>query len=101
MSISSPQGTHTLLQDRRILGNTCGILPFGTGLHGAHVWTEGLEWDLRAYILTRVLTADGEATSLGGFMSTSNHLAPGNDAGKVRLTTDAPIYWTVELKRGV
>ena len=41
---------------------------------------------------------DGETTSLAGFLSTSNHLAPDNAQGIVQVTTDAPIYWTVELQ---
>lgn len=74
-------GEHTLLHDRRVLGKTCGILPLGSS---AHVATRGLEWDL-----------DGATTSLGGFLSTSNHLA---GDGCVAVRTDAPVYWTVELK---
>lgn len=70
---------------RQVLGKTCGILPLGTGLHGAKVTTKGLEWDL-----------SGEASTLGGFLSTSNHLA--DPLGAVEVDTDEHIYWTVELQ---
>lgn len=35
---------------------------------------------------------------MGGFMPTSNHLAQGNPEGTVRVITDGPVYWTVELQ---
>lgn len=44
------------------------------------------------------LTTEGEPSFLGGFLSTSNHLAPDNSEGVVDLKTDAPFYWTVELQ---
>ena len=76
-------GTHLLRHDRRIHGKSCGLLPLGVA--AAHIHTQGLEWNLR-----------GEACSLGGFLSTSNHLV--HPDGDVHLTTDAPIYWTIELQ---
>ena len=76
-------GTHLLRHDRRIHGKSCGLLPLGVA--AAHIHTEGLEWNLQ-----------GEACSLGGFLSTSNHLV--HPDGDVHLTTDAPIYWTIELQ---
>ncbi|WFD36740.1 ribonuclease Z [Malassezia cuniculi] len=78
-----PKGEHTLVHNRQLLGKTCGILPLGSS---AHVSTRGLEWNL-----------NGELSSLGGFLSTSNHLAPDGD-GTVCVQTDSPVYWTVELK---
>ncbi|WFC95774.1 ribonuclease Z [Malassezia brasiliensis] len=41
----------------------------------------------------------GEPSFMGGFFSTSNHLAPDNPEGMVHIGTDAPVYWTVELQR--
>ena len=76
-------GTHLLRHDRRIHGKSCGLLPLGVA--AAHIHTQGLEWNLH-----------GEACSLGGFLSTSNHLV--HPDGDVHLTTDAPIYWTIELQ---
>lgn len=35
---------------------------------------------------------------MGGLVSTSNHIAPNNLDGIVRLFTDKPVYWTVELR---
>ncbi|WFD32508.1 ribonuclease Z [Malassezia sp. CBS 17886] len=84
-----PAGTHELRHNRAVLGKSCGLLPLGTGPPGARISTEGLEWNL-----------NGEASWLGGLLSTSNHLAPGNAAGIVRLTNDAPVYWTVEWRGG-
>ena len=89
VTVLLPAGDNRILHDRGMLGKTCGILPLGTSVH---VSTAGLEWNLGASLLT-----DGALTSLGGFLSTSNHLAPGGD-GTVELRTDAPVYWTVELK---
>ena len=83
VTVLLPEGHHRILHDRSLLGKTCGVLPLGTS---ACVSTAGLEWDLC-----------GELTSLGGFLSTSNHLAPGGD-GTVEVHTNAPVYWTVELK---
>ena len=55
-----------------------------------------------AYVLKladfRANSADGEAPFMGGFMPTSNHLAPDNPGGTVRVITDGPVYWTVELQ---
>jgi hypothetical protein len=41
---SLTQGEQVIQHDRSFLGKTCGILPLGTG--PAHVYTEGLEWNL-------------------------------------------------------
>lgn len=81
------RGTHTLHHDRRLLGKTCGILPLGIGMQGggARVTTQGLVWNL---------TSD-TTTHLGGLLSTSNALA---GDGTVTITTDTPVYWSVELK---
>ena len=35
---------------------------------------------------------------MGGFMPTSNHLAQAHPEGTVRVITDGPVYWTVELQ---
>ena len=55
-----------------------------------------------AYVLKRAdfrtNSADGEAPFLGGFMPTSNHLAQDDPEGTVRVITDGPVYWTVELQ---
>lgn len=86
-------GRHVLQHNRTILGKSCGILPLG--ISSAHIRTEGLEWNLGMY---EALTPASQKSSLGGFFSTSNHLAPDNEAGIVLIETDAPVYWTVELK---
>lgn len=81
------RGTHTITHDRRLFGKGCGILPLGIGMRGggARIQTSGLEWNL-----TRDMTSH-----LGGLISTSNHLV---DDGTVGLTTDVPVYWSIELK---
>ncbi|KAN0060819.1 hypothetical protein ACQY0O_007478 [Thecaphora frezii] len=78
-------GQHRLRMSRAVMGKTCGILPLGSGHDGARVTTKGLEWNLT-----------GEQTTLGGFLSTSNHLADAE--GAVELETDGAVYWTVELQ---
>ncbi|SJX63688.1 related to Ribonuclease Z / related to thiamin pyrophosphokinase 1 [Sporisorium reilianum f. sp. reilianum] len=80
-----PQGKHVLHMSRRVMGKTCGILPLGVGSSGAKVSTKGLEWNL-----------NGDSTTLGGFLSTSNHLY--DEKGVVRVENDEPVYWTVELR---
>ncbi|TKY84521.1 hypothetical protein EX895_006423 [Sporisorium graminicola] len=80
-----PQGKHVLHMSRQVMGKTCGILPLGVGNSGAKVSTKGLEWNL-----------EGDSTTLGGFLSTSNHLY--DDEGVVRVENDEPVYWTVELR---
>lgn len=87
------QGTHTLRHDRGILGKACGLLPLGVA--AARVHTEGFEWNLRTPTAAHT---DGNVSTLGGFMSTSNHFAPDNKHGVVTVSTDAPLYWTVELQ---
>ncbi|EPQ30055.1 uncharacterized protein PFL1_02172 [Pseudozyma flocculosa PF-1] len=80
-------GKHRLRMSRAVMGKTCGLLPLGVGNAGARISTKGLEWDL-----------EGEPPStLGGFLSTSNHLA--HPDGEVEVETDQPVYWTVELKQ--
>lgn len=80
-----PKGKHVLKMARQVLGKTCGILPLGVGNSGAKVTTKGLEWNL-----------EGDSTTLGGFLSTSNHLH--DKDGVVQVETDEPVYWTVELR---
>lgn len=80
-----PKGKHTLKMARQVMGKTCGILPLGVGNNGAKVTTRGLEWNL-----------EGDSTTLGGFLSTSNHLE--NQDGVVQVENDEPVYWTVELR---
>ena len=80
-----PKGKHTLRMARQVMGKTCGILPLGVGTSGAKVSTKGLEWNL-----------EGESTTLGGFLSTSNHLW--DKEGVVEVENDEPVYWTVELR---
>lgn len=80
-----PKGKHVLHMSRHVMGKTCGILPLGVGNSGAKVSTKGLEWNL-----------DGDSTTLGGFLSTSNHLY--DEQGVVRVENDEPVYWTVELR---
>ncbi|PWN48047.1 hypothetical protein IE53DRAFT_370951, partial [Violaceomyces palustris] len=91
-------GHHRLRLSRKVLGKTCGLLPLGSGSEGLRVMTKGLEWDL-----------DGSIEStLGGFLSTSNHLVPasGVEEGtnpdemvevEVWNRGPEPLYWTVEL----
>ncbi|WFD40892.1 ribonuclease Z [Malassezia japonica] len=85
-----PPGETYMYVDRNVLGKTCGVLPLGSGPSGAHIYTKGLEWNL-----------NGEASSIAGFFSTSNQLASTTegDSAKIWIKTDAPIYWTVELKK--
>ena len=45
------------------------------------------------------LTTEDDHSFLGGFFSSNNHLAPDNTEGMVHIGADAPVYWTVELKR--
>ncbi|KDN38508.1 Thiamin pyrophosphokinase, partial [Tilletiaria anomala UBC 951] len=83
-----PAGEHDLQMSQRVMGKTCGVLPLGIGVQngGARVVTNGLRWNLNA----------DTGTHLGGLLSTSNHMA--NEDGIVKLQTDQPVYWTVELK---
>ncbi|KAJ1022452.1 hypothetical protein NDA16_003441 [Ustilago loliicola] len=80
-----PKGKHLLKMARQVMGKTCGILPLGVGDEGAKVTTKGLEWNL-----------EGDSTTLGGFLSTSNHLY--DKEGVVEVENDEPVYWTVELR---
>ena len=80
-----PKGKHALHMSRQVMGKTCGILPLGVGDSGAKVTTKGLEWNL-----------EGDSTTLGGFLSTSNHLH--DEQGAVEVENDEPVYWTVELR---
>ncbi|GAC93860.1 hypothetical protein PHSY_001427 [Pseudozyma hubeiensis SY62] len=80
-----PKGKHNLKMSRHVMGKTCGILPLGVGNSGATVSTKGLEWNL-----------ERDSTTLGGFLSTSNHLA--DEQGSVEVENDEPVYWTVELR---
>lgn len=80
-----PKGKHVLTMARKVMGKTCGILPLGVGNSGAKVSTKGLEWNL-----------EGDSTTLGGFLSTSNHLH--DKDGVVQVENDEPVYWTVELR---
>jgi len=86
-------GKHMLQHNRSILGKSCGILPLGVS--SARIQSEGLEWNLGMY---KQLTLESQNSSLGGLLSTSNHLAPDNLSGTVVIETDSPVYWTVELK---
>ncbi|GAA5873236.1 hypothetical protein JCM3774_000090 [Rhodotorula dairenensis] len=81
------KGTHELHLDLGLFGKTCGILP--VGVSEAHVTTTGLEWDLGP-------TAYMYPTSLSSAVSTSNHLIQ----EKVRIETDAPVVWTMEVRGG-
>lgn len=99
-------GVHDLVLPCPPLDVACGILPFGvTGGSGtgaaAKVRTKGLEWDLDP----------AQPQSLGGFLSTSNHVvypaSKSDDGGRishriatVTIETDKPIYWSVELADG-
>lgn len=99
-----PPGGHRLFHPRPILGEACGILPFGVQSNvgedpsqrtGANVTTRGLEWDV---------TPD-TPQSIGGYLSTSNHVVGIQDGQSsdvstsllVEVVTDEPIYWSVEL----
>ncbi|PWN27926.1 thiamine pyrophosphokinase [Jaminaea rosea] len=80
-----------------LLGKACGVLPLGVeggaqSKGAARVSTKGLQWDLSAE----------DPQSIGGFLSTSNYLLPPREDGEegvsmVELTTDKPIYWSVEI----
>ena len=78
-------GTHLVEIDHSTMGQTCGILPLG--ISEAFVRTEGLKWNL------------DWVTSLGGDVSTSNHLLPSEPA--VFLETSAPVFWTVEIRENL
>ena len=86
-------GKHVLQHNRSIVGKSCGILPLGVS--SACIQSEGLEWNLGMY---KSLTPESQKSSLGGFLSTSNHLAPDNLSGTVLIESDSPVYWTVELQ---
>ncbi|KAL1413673.1 thiamine pyrophosphokinase [Vanrija albida] len=75
-------GAHLIDIDHTTMGQTCGILPIG--VEDAFVRTEGLKWNLNW------------VTSIGGELSTSNHLLPSEPA--VFLETTAPVFWTVEIQ---
>ncbi|WOO76569.1 thiamine pyrophosphokinase 1 [Vanrija pseudolonga] len=75
-------GAHLIDIDHATMGQTCGILPIG--VEDAFVRTEGLKWNLNW------------VTSIGGELSTSNHLLPSEPA--VFLETTAPVFWTVEIQ---
>ncbi|KAL7424596.1 thiamine pyrophosphokinase [Cryptotrichosporon argae] len=77
-----PEGKHDIEIDHASMGQTCGILP--VGIDGATVKTSGLEWNM-----------DGP-TAFDGLVSSSNHLLP--DEPVVRLETDRPLLWTVEVR---
>lgn len=86
--------THELSLPGAVLGEACGILPYGvpgsgsgTGADGAHVWTRGLEWDLDP----------AQPQCLGGFLSTSNHVVYTHGQGRVLLRTDRPVFFSVEV----
>ncbi|WVQ84572.1 thiamine pyrophosphokinase [Cryptococcus sp. DSM 104549] len=76
------EGEHTIHIDHNTMGQTCGILP--VGIDSANVRTKGLKWDT------------DWVTSLGGNLSTSNHLLPENK--EVWIETSRPILWTVEIR---
>ncbi|PWN88547.1 thiamine pyrophosphokinase [Acaromyces ingoldii] len=88
------KGNHSIdVDDDRLFGPTCGLLPFELQLDssnsaaptsGAIIKTQGLEWDL-----------DGTPSAVGGFLSTSNHLRKGQ---QIHVQTDRAIIWTVELR---
>ncbi|WRT64836.1 thiamine pyrophosphokinase [Kwoniella shivajii] len=77
-----PAGKHEIEIDHNTMGQTCGILP--VGIDSAKVKTRGLKWD-----------TDWE-TSLGGNLSTSNHLVPENPT--VYIENNRPILWTCEIR---
>ncbi|CAO1632886.1 unnamed protein product [Parajaminaea phylloscopi] len=100
-----PPGQHRVNHPTPPLGEACGILPFGTEGNlggddsltaGAKVSTRGLEWDV----------TPETPQSLGGYLSTSNHVFGDKSLSKVEsspkslvvdIATDKPIYWSVEL----
>jgi thiamine pyrophosphokinase len=75
-------GTTTLLLDRCIEGPSCGLLPLAGP---ATVTTDGLVWNLH-----------GQELCMGALVSSSNAFAA--EANAVTVTTDAPIFWTSELR---
>lgn len=78
-------GSHLIEIDHATMGQTCGILP--VGVSESFVRTEGLKWNL------------DWVTSLGGEVSTSNHLLPSEPA--VFVETSEPVFWTVEIREGL
>jgi len=67
------------LQASRVFTENIGLVP----IYGpAVISTEGLEWDVKHW-----------ATHMGGQVSTSNHVK----ADRVRVETDAPILFTIEM----
>ncbi|XP_014551039.1 hypothetical protein COCVIDRAFT_113913 [Bipolaris victoriae FI3] len=67
------------LQTSRVFTENMGLVP----IYGpAVISTEGLEWDVKQW-----------ATCMGGQVSTSNHVK----ADSVRIETDAPILFTIEM----
>ena len=66
-----------------IEGPTCGIIPLGAPANS--ITTSGLKWNL-----------NGDASSFGGLVSTSNQVRPGEI---VTIQTSAPLVWTTEIIR--
>jgi thiamine pyrophosphokinase len=77
------QGEHTIPIDHTLLGPTCGLLP--VGIDETMLSTKGLKWNLTNC-----------PSGFDALVSTSNHLAPGEDV--VWIKTTKPIWWTVELR---
>ncbi|KAL9937180.1 hypothetical protein V8E36_003589 [Tilletia maclaganii] len=80
-------GRHRIVTSSPPLGPTCGLLPFGTST-GAKIVTSGLRWNL-----------DGKTlSSLPGFWSTSNQIELQDGKANIEITTDQPLYWSIELQ---
>ncbi|KAI8587942.1 thiamine pyrophosphokinase [Geranomyces variabilis] len=79
-------GVHDITCVRSLEGPTCGLIPIGVSV--AHVITKGLKWDVDHSM----------PLSFGTLVSTSNAFAENDDETVVvRVETDAPILWTVEV----
>ncbi|KAJ3181998.1 cAMP-dependent protein kinase subunit [Geranomyces variabilis] len=79
-------GVHEITCVRSLEGPTCGLIPIGVSV--AHVITKGLKWDVDHSM----------PLSFGTLVSTSNAFVENNDETVVvRVKTDAPVLWTVEV----
>ncbi|KAJ3153683.1 cAMP-dependent protein kinase subunit [Geranomyces michiganensis] len=79
-------GAHEITCKKSLEGPTCGLIPIGVNV--AHLVTEGLKWDIDHSM----------PLSFGTLVSTSNAFAENaSETVIVRVKTDAPILWTVEV----
>jgi len=79
-------GRHEICLDRRLAGQSCGLIPIGQPAEC--VTTTGLKWNLC-----------GSRLSFGELISTSNtyEFPASADSHSVMVETDAPLLWTMEM----